>query len=82
MTLDDIFELHDERKRQHICEIFRDALQTPAGEKMLAVLMKGVSPFAPSVYEGNNDPHTVGLREGRREFSAFLLRMSGKAPAV
>jgi hypothetical protein len=66
-------------KLQQLC---RDTFRSGSGRELLAILNHAIPPMAPSVQEGgDNNPAVVGMRDGRREVSAFLFRYSGNPPA-
>lgn len=65
---------------QQLC---RNTFGSGSGRELLSILNHAVPPMAPSVREGtDNDPAVVGMRDGRREVSAFLFRYSGNPPAA
>jgi hypothetical protein len=64
-------------KLKGICQ---GAFRSGDGYTFLCLLNEAVPPMLPSVVEGANDSASVGLREGRREVSALIYRLSGRTP--
>lgn len=80
MSIDELVVGEEPGAQEEFARLCKEALGpgSGAGAKLLAKLMLAVPPMAPSIStEGANDPMTVGVREGRREMSAFLFRWSG-----
>lgn len=68
----------DANPYEKLRQICRQALSSNAGYQLLCLLNEAVPPMFPSISETQpNDPAAVGLREGRREVSAFLFRYAG-----
>lgn len=61
-------------------ELTHSVFASVEGRRLLTLLMHAVHPMCPTISAaGANDAHAVGVREGRREYSAFLFRLS-RAP--
>lgn len=61
-------------------EVCQGAFRSGDGYVFLCLLNEAVPPMMSSVVEGQNDPASTGLREGRREVSALIYRLSGRTP--
>lgn len=64
-------------KLRAVCQ---GAFRSGDGYVFLCLLNEAIPPMMPSVTEGQNDLAAIGLREGRRELSALLYRLSGRTP--
>ena len=64
-----------------LMQLCRDTFTSGPGYKFLCLLNEAVPPMLPSVREGeDNNLASVGLREGHREVSAMIYRLSGRKP--
>lgn len=87
MTLDDKMLLvvsrrfPDQDPYKLLMQLCRDTFASGPGYKFMCLLNEAVPPMLPSVREGeDNNLASIGLREGHREVSAMIYRLTGRNP--